>query len=127
MFRWRATSFLIRPSYNGRADAAASAIFGTVVFLLLAPGAVARMPWWITHRRPPLLWISGFQILAVECAMGNTSCSLKLICGRALACLNFFVQEDTIQLFDQLYELFWVLLVAGCFGKLAPICNLGLH
>jgi protein-S-isoprenylcysteine O-methyltransferase Ste14 len=43
-----------------------SAIAGTGVFLLLAPGTVAGLvPWWITRWRmqPPLLGFSGFRMI----------------------------------------------------------------
>ena len=43
-----------------------SAIAGSGVFLLLAPGAVAGLvPWWITRWRmqPPLLGFSGFRLI----------------------------------------------------------------
>jgi protein-S-isoprenylcysteine O-methyltransferase Ste14 len=46
----------------------ASAILGSLVFLLLAPGFVAGLvPWWITHRqfRPPFLGTGGFRVLGV--------------------------------------------------------------
>jgi protein-S-isoprenylcysteine O-methyltransferase Ste14 len=51
-----------------------SAIAGTGVFLLLAPGTVAGLvPWWITRWRmqPPLLGFSGFRVIgAVMIAAG---------------------------------------------------------
>jgi protein-S-isoprenylcysteine O-methyltransferase Ste14 len=43
-----------------------SAMVGTGLFLLLAPGAVAGLaPWWITRWRmqPPLLGFSGFRVI----------------------------------------------------------------
>jgi protein-S-isoprenylcysteine O-methyltransferase Ste14 len=45
-----------------------SAIAGTGVFLLLAPGTVAGLvPWWITRWRmqPPLLGFSGFRVMGI--------------------------------------------------------------
>ena len=51
-----------------------SAIAGTGLFLLLAPGIVAGLvPWWITRWRmqPPLLGFSGFRVIgAVMIAAG---------------------------------------------------------
>jgi len=51
-----------------------SAIAGTGLFLLLAPGTVAGLvPWWITRWRmqPPLLGFSGFRVIgAVMIAAG---------------------------------------------------------
>jgi len=51
-----------------------SAVAGTGVFLLLAPGTVAGLvPWWITRWRmqPPLLGFSGFRVIgAVMIAAG---------------------------------------------------------
>ena len=51
-----------------------SAIAGTGLFLLLAPGTVAGLvPWWITrwHMQPPLLGFSGFRVIgAVIIAAG---------------------------------------------------------
>ena len=43
-----------------------SAVVGTGLFLLLAPGTVAALvPWWITRWRmqPPLLGFSGFRVI----------------------------------------------------------------
>ena len=43
-----------------------SAVVGTGLFLLLAPGTVAGLvPWWITRWRmqPPLLGLSGFRVI----------------------------------------------------------------
>ena len=43
-----------------------SAMVGTGLFLLLAPGTVAGlMPWWITrwHKNPPLLGFPGFRVI----------------------------------------------------------------
>lgn len=45
-----------------------SAIVGTAVFLLLAPGTVAGLiPWWISrwHLRPPLLGFTFFRVIGV--------------------------------------------------------------
>ena len=45
-----------------------SAMVGTGLFLLLAPGTVAGLvPWWITRWRmqPPLLGFSGFRVIGV--------------------------------------------------------------
>lgn len=45
-----------------------SAILGTLIFLLLAPGVVAgALPWWITRWqfRPPVLGIAAFRVLGV--------------------------------------------------------------
>lgn len=47
--------------------------------------------------------------------------------GKAPPCLNFSVQERTIQLLDKLNQLFRILFAAGCFGKYSPISNLGFH
>ena len=51
-----------------------SAVAGTGVFLLLAPGTVAGLvPWWVTRWRmqPPLLGFSGFRVIgAVMIAAG---------------------------------------------------------
>ena len=51
-----------------------SAIVGTGLFLLLAPGTVAGLvPWWITRWRmqPPLLGFSGFRVIgALMIAVG---------------------------------------------------------
>ena len=41
--------------------------------------------------------------------------------------LNLSVQECAIQLLYEFYELLWVLLTAGCFGKYSPISHLGFH
>jgi protein-S-isoprenylcysteine O-methyltransferase Ste14 len=46
----------------------ASAILGSIFFLLLAPGVVAGcVPWWISHgqMRTPLLGISIFRVLGI--------------------------------------------------------------
>jgi protein-S-isoprenylcysteine O-methyltransferase Ste14 len=51
-----------------------SAILGSLIFLLLAPGVVAGVvPWWITHWqfRPPLLGTSAFRIFGVVPIVGG--------------------------------------------------------
>jgi protein-S-isoprenylcysteine O-methyltransferase Ste14 len=58
-FRYTAATELMRK---------ASAILGSIFFLLLAPGVVAGyVPWWISHgqMRAPLLGISVFRVLGI--------------------------------------------------------------
>src|SRR5437870_2587755 len=54
--------------YTGGVMRRVAAIFGTAIFLLLAPGTVAGLvPWWISQwrLRPPLLGMTAFRVLGV--------------------------------------------------------------
>lgn len=54
-------------------------------------------------------------------------CDRNLVGRQMPPGLDFSMQECAVQLLYELYELLWVLLAAGGFGKHSPISHLGLH
>ena len=64
-----------------------SAVVGTGLFLLLAPGTVAGLvPWWITRWRmqPPLLGFSGFRVIGAVIIAAGTAVVLDSFARFAL-------------------------------------------